>query len=311
MGYDFFDSDFDDSKKSVLHEQDVRKSAKTVISVFVMLYILMQLRSLIFTPISFGVGMTWIAWAIFLLFVGSVAYLGALLVMKFLGKVFSIKWERDAADEMLLFWVVVLLCGLALYTQFPNVYTAIDSFVIYHFRDLAVTDTLDFARARLVPFNVLGIYAGILYVSLFVMLFVGVVLLILKSGHTLREILSAMFAPFILIGIILILSYLNFEQFTLHRIWGIFLVLAIVGLHIALSKMISHVKVWDDSQKKGFRIYTVFRRVPNPCYNHIVDRSTVIGALYLTILSQGILLITFIVYTATNFRILFDMGAMG
>lgn len=311
MDYETFDIDFDEPQKSELHEHDVRKSAKTVMSVCIMIYILTQLWRLVSTPISFDVAMTWIAWAVFLMFVSSVAYLGALLVVKFLSKVLSIKWERDAADEMLLFWVVVLLCGFALYARFPNVYTVIDSFIVHHLGGLGIATTLDFARARLMPFDAIGIYAGIFYASLFVMLSVGIVFLILKNGHTLSEILAAMVAPFILIGIMLILSYLNFEQITLHRIWGVFLVLAIVGLYTTLSKMISHVKIWDEDQKKGFRIYTIFRRIPNPRYNHIVDRSAVIGALYLTTFTQGVLLITFIVYVATNFRILFDMGAIG
>ena len=270
---------------------DVRKAASTTVAILIALSLLAVLRNL-FLENFLDVTISWIIWGILVFLVG-------LILWGILGAVPKIRDLGGTAKSILL-WGIVLICGLVVHVQFPVIHDYLGSWTIEQFANPELHAAEEFAKSRLMPFDVLGIYVTIFYIAVAVMLFVGVISVIIKGEMRISRVFLAIKMPLIVMGIAVGISFINHPQLSLHRVWGIFLVLAIIGLHRSLVEIMKHINHKDQTPfRKGPLLYISLKNI-STSNTATIDKITALVAAALTLLMQVVMVVFVVLYLIVN-----------
>ena len=274
------------------HTTDVRLTSETIISVGVVVAIVFAIRN-IFLNNPPDVLVTWIVWGILVLIAGVIL---AVVFTKLIG---CQSWSNTAIRVLELF--IILITGLIVANSFPAVYGQINSWFDM-LRQPEIYNATLFAKARLMPAHNIGIYSTIFYVAVVMMILVGLVTEIIKGENGILSIFRAIRTPIFIILIALILAFISHEFFNLHIIWCVYLIIAVIGIHKTLVRIMEHFRFVGNGFKKGLLLYLSIRDISKPVYSNEIDKLTILLLGGLTLLTQIAVFVSLVLFIVFNFE---------
>ena len=215
---------------------NVRMTAKTFVSIVMIIFLLHMLWSVVSGTIPIITGVAFVIWGTLLLLVTLVVYAVAAVLISIFHCLFSINSEgATPTARMLLYMCVLCICGFVAYRWFPITLLWVEDFISDNV-GLALNLALATMSRRLFPFELLGeagrfgSFVWVLYLGIGAMLSVQLLDAILEGDNTPLLVLKRVRAPLHLLLLLLALSFINIPQLSLHRLWAGYYVLTIIFL---------------------------------------------------------------------------------
>ena len=281
----------------------VRSKVDCIIPIIVIIYGFRLINKIIYADQLLGIALAYVIYGIMAVAAGGLAVLIFNIVNTVHYNTAHNIGGIDKSVKSLLYWFTVIVGGVIAYRRFPIINNIID--IIFEYAPKLASLTLDFI-IRLTPFNVFGIYVTVIYISFFIMLAVCLISAILDSVSGFMNMLAALKVPLFLGVLAIILSVSAYRLIGPHMMWVVFYLMAIIGQHHIIGKVVSHISFSSTVKAKGVNIYLSIKNIKGSKYNYTADDIAVYIITGISYLTQAILIITFIVYIAFNFTVLRD-----
>jgi len=189
-------------------------------------------------PYYLGESVALVVWALLVVAVGTLVYLSVILAFFLLRPIVKVKYERSATEETLLFWGIIGVFALVVHREVADALTHIQEFVFYNAPGMAYHE-LAFVQGRLLPFYELGLYARFAYIAVWIMLVARFLISIMDNKGTVASVCGIVWGAVIVFVIMLPIAFVSHAQFSLHRIWAVFLVVIFVYL-LRTTRLVLH-----------------------------------------------------------------------
>jgi len=291
--------------------KDVQFSAKTAITIMVMIFAITRVWGLAFSTAPLGYNLAWLVWGIAVFVIGAVASVGLRSAIWLLCKIFRFELEQFETVRAIYFWGAVFIARAVVYELFPQLFE-----FIYDTVGIPERYVGEMARAQLFP-EMLGRHVGLVYFALVV----AVVTKILLSAFSGK--ITSLWSSFmaILFPIAIVCVVYGFAlvggQVTLHRIW--------VGFYVLVALMLFGVtrNVYpltglsgnrfvrdeseedDDSEGSDTEVAQAEPRVLDTYFGNVVDNFAVMGLFFLVVVCLIAVAVAGVVFVYGNREVVF------
>ena len=281
----------------------VRHKAEITLSIIVVVYVLNLIRQMLVGSWFVGEILAYTAWGIAVALAGIVV----LWIFMILHKIGNSSGELSSSAKRILYWLAVLIGGTIVYRNAPAMLGWFSNFISENMTNIANQPAI--FVTRLTPFAIIGVYAGVVYAALFIMILVGLACVVFDGEAVRSSVLSYIKVPLTISIMAIILSLINHELAGIHILWAVFFIIVIIGQHKAFAKAMMYVKFAEPTNKNGFKLYLSVRNISNTTFDNTIDKVAVFVVAGLALLMQGILVVTFIIYVISNFSVMQDVVA--